>query len=111
MVHINQPVIRRVRPIEHRETVGILPPRKHAAIHNRAAKCRTVATHELGQGMHYDVSAVVYGPEQDGCWNGIVNDKRQPVLVSYVRERFDVADVSRWVSHAFAINGTSLVID
>ena len=89
----------------------MLFPGEPSAVHDRSTKRRAVPAHELCQGMHDDVRAVIDRLQKDRGCNGVVDDQRNAMLVRDARQLFDVADVARRVADAFAEHGPGVVVD
>ena len=70
-----------------------------------------MAAQKLCQRVHDDVRAMLDGPKQNRCGNRVVDDQRQPAIVSHSRQPFDIADVSCRIADTLAEDGTRLVVD
>ena len=51
--------------------------------------------------MHYNIRTVLYGPEQIGCAECVVDNQGQSVSMCDIGYRFDVDYVAVWVSQCF----------
>ena len=57
-------------------------PLKTSRVDNRSAHRDAVAAHELGQCVHDDIRAMFDRLQENGCRDGIIDDKGQPARVS-----------------------------
>ena len=111
MRRVDQAVIGRVGHAEHRKPRGVLLPGELAVVDDDAAERRAVSAHEFRQRVQHDVGAVLERAQQNRRGNRVVDDQRNAVPVGDLRQRFDIADVARRVSHALAEHRSRVRID
>ena len=111
VICVDKIMIRRIRPAQHRKTLGVFFPRERSGIDDCAAERRTVPAHEFGERMDDNIRTILNGPQQDGCWYSVVYYQWNAVTVRYARQRLDVRDVSRRIADAFAEDSTGVLID
>ena len=87
------------------ELVGPGLPVELAAVDNDAAEARTVAANELGGGVDYDVGAVLYGTDEVGGAEGVVDNEGHAVAVGYLGYGLEVGDVGVGVAEGLCIDG------
>ena len=66
---------------------------------------------EFRQGMDDDVGAILDRLQQKRRGDGIVDDQWHAVTVGDVGEAFDVADITRGIADAFAVDRPRVFID
>ncbi len=86
-------------------------PVELARFHDDAAQGGAVAAQELRCRVHHDVRAVLDGADQVRRTEGVVNDQRQTVLVSDIRNGVDIRDVAVRVAEGFQVDGPGVLPD
>ena len=86
-------------------------PIELAAFDNHAAERGAVAADELRGGLHHDVGAVLQRAEQVRGGEGVVDDKRQVVLVRDVGDGLDVGQVGVGVAEGLDVDELRVVLD
>ena len=64
-------------------------PVEPSGFHDDPAQCCSMSAQELGRRMDYDISAVFNGADQIRSTEGIIDDKRQAVLMGELRDGID----------------------
>jgi hypothetical protein len=111
-IDVNETVIRFIRFAERREPRRLGPPIEKRPNRRRAADRGAVtAAHELGQGVHNDVGAVLDRPQEDGRGHRIVDNQRNPMHMGQARKRLDVADVAGRIADGFTEHRAAGLVD
>src|SRR5580692_3590119 len=61
--------------------------------------------------MHHDVGTIFDWPQQDRRSDGVVDNQWHAMFVRNLGQSFDISDISRWVAHALAEDGTGILVD
>ena len=70
-----------------------------------------MAAEELGGGVDDDVGTVFDGPDEVRGAEGVVDDERDAVRMSKLRQRVDVRDVRVGVAESLDEDGSRIVVD
>ncbi|ANB15437.1 hypothetical protein AWJ20_3065 [Sugiyamaella lignohabitans] len=90
----------------------MLVPRELATIDNNTTNSRTMTTNPLSSRMDNNISTMVKRlNEITTSTEGVVNDKRNSVLMSNSGKSLEIRDVVLGVTNTFNVNGTSLLIN
>src|SRR5690348_11901599 len=111
MFGVDQIVIGGIRLTEHRETLGVLFPWKHATVNDGASESRPVTTHELSEGVHYNIGAVLDRAQKDRRGNRVIDDQWNAVFVCNLSDRFNVADVSSRIPDTLAKHSARVIVN
>ena len=104
------PVIAGVRVGDLRVFARGLPV-ELAGLDDDTAEGRAVAAEELGGGVDDDVGTVFDGPDEVRGAEGVVDDERDAVRMSKLRQRVDVRDVRVGVAESLDEDGSRIVVD
>ena len=94
-----------------RKALGVLSPGELAAVDDDAAESRAVSAHEFRQRMHNDVGPVLERAQQNGSGDRIIDKQWHAILMGNLRKRFEIANVPRRVSDAFAEHRSGIVVN
>ena len=70
-----------------------------------------MAPQEFGERVHDDVRAVLNWSQQDRRSHRVIHDERYVVVVGYLRQLFDVADVPCRIADAFAKDRSRVAVE
>src|SRR5580704_2376407 len=111
VLNVHHTVIGNFRLVQHVEALRIFAPGKLSTIHDHSTQRRTVPSHELGHGMYDDIGAVFDRPQQDWRGNCVIDNQRNAVFVGDPSKSFDVRDIARWITYAFAKDRPGVFVD
>ncbi len=97
-----EPVIGR-RRFRHERKVAVVPV-KAARLDDHTGDDHPVPADELGRRMDHDVGSPLHRPAQVGRGEGVVDDKRDPVVVRDHGRTFEVEDLGPGVADRLSIN-------
>ena len=105
-----QAVITRVRSGQLRELARRAPV-KTSALDDDTAECRAVAAQKFGGRVHYNICAVLDGPDQIGRAKGIVHHQRDAVAMGSRSRRLDVGYIAVWIAQGLDEDRPGIVAD
>lgn len=86
-------------------------PIEPAGVYDHAAQGRAVTADELGCGMDYNIRAMLDGPDEIGCAEGVIHHKRQAVPMGKRGKCVNIRDIAVGVAKRFNINCAGIVLD
>src|SRR5579875_2227642 len=99
-----------IRLSKFRETPASRPI-ELAAINDDASDSCAMPTNELSSRMYHNVGPMLQRLHQIGCWNGIIDNERQTMLMRNIGHSADVQRIQAWIAHCLGVDSLCMLID